>query len=88
MGAILFKLVNYYQPQQILELGTALGMGTLYMALAAPESATVYTIEGNPALDCGSTESISKNWMLKTLSLIEGTFESQLTPLSTKSRSP
>ncbi len=46
-GELLFRLVVYFQPKTILELGTSLGIGTLY--LAKPESsATIYTIEGCP----------------------------------------
>lgn len=47
VGELLFRLVNYYQPQQILELGTSLGIGTLYMAMACKQ-AQVTTIEGCP----------------------------------------
>ncbi|NOZ34005.1 MAG: class I SAM-dependent methyltransferase [Chlorobi bacterium] len=46
-GEMLFKTVEYYKPKTILELGTSLGIGTLYLAL--PDSkATIYTIEGCP----------------------------------------
>ncbi len=42
---LLFRLVNHFKPQTLLELGTSLGITTLY--LAAPNSkATVYTHEG------------------------------------------
>ena len=44
-GEMLFRLIEKFKPQTILELGTSLGMGTLY--LAKPNSrAKVYTIEG------------------------------------------
>jgi predicted O-methyltransferase YrrM len=42
---LLFKIVNHYQPQQILELGTSLGITTAYMAAAAPQSKLI-TMEG------------------------------------------
>jgi len=46
-GEMLFRIIAYYKPKTILELGTSLGLGTLYSAL--PDSnATVYTIEGCP----------------------------------------
>ncbi|GAB4398877.1 MAG: class I SAM-dependent methyltransferase [Microscillaceae bacterium] len=44
---LLFRLVNYFQPQVILETGTSLGISTLYMALARLQS-QVYTLEGCP----------------------------------------
>jgi predicted O-methyltransferase YrrM len=44
-GRLLFRLVEHFKPQVIVELGTSLGLSTLYMALANPQ-AQVYTIEG------------------------------------------
>lgn len=46
-GQLLFKLVNYFQPDTIFELGTSLGISTLYLA-SANSQATVYTFEGCP----------------------------------------
>jgi len=46
-GQLLFRLVNYFKPKTILELGTSLGITTLY--LAAPlSSSIVITLEGCP----------------------------------------
>jgi len=44
-GELLFKLVNYFKPQTILELGTCLGLGTLYLSMPLYQS-KVITIEG------------------------------------------
>ena len=44
-GRLLFRLVNYFQPKNILELGTSLGISTMYMA-KAKKMANVHTIEG------------------------------------------
>ncbi len=44
-GRLLFRLVEYFKPQTIIEIGTSVGLSTLYMALANPD-ANVYTIEG------------------------------------------
>jgi len=44
-GRILFRLVEHFKPLTIIELGTSVGLGTLYMAMAKPD-AIVYTIEG------------------------------------------
>jgi len=46
-GQLFYRLVQYLQPQYLLELGTSLGLSTAYMALARPE-AEVITIEGCP----------------------------------------
>lgn len=46
-GQLLFRLVNFFRPSTILELGTSLGITTLY--LAAPQSSSrVITLEGCP----------------------------------------
>lgn len=45
-GKLLFRLVEKYQPKHILELGTSLGIGSSYLAMAGPDS-QVYTIEGS-----------------------------------------
>ncbi len=42
---LLFRLVDYMKPKSILELGTSLGISTLYLSKSAPE-ARIYTIEG------------------------------------------
>ncbi len=46
-GELLFRLVNYFQPKTILELGTSLGLSALYMSKAAPQ-AELITVEGCP----------------------------------------
>jgi predicted O-methyltransferase YrrM len=77
MGAILFKMVDHYRCKNIIELGTALGIGSLYMALAAPHSAKVYTIEGNPFLaDLASHQ--FKQLEVSNITSVKGTFEDQL----------
>ncbi len=48
-GAFLFRLCEHYQPKRALELGTNLGISTLYQAAAIPESRFV-TLEGAAAL--------------------------------------
>lgn len=44
---LMFRIVNVLKPKTILELGTSLGITTLYLSKAAPD-AQLYTIEGSP----------------------------------------
>lgn len=41
----LYRLINKFQPNTVVELGTSLGLTTLYLSKAAPHS-KIYTIEG------------------------------------------
>lgn len=49
MGRMLFRIVHLYKPRSILELGTSLGLSSLYMAAAARRS-RIWTIEGCPEI--------------------------------------
>jgi len=52
---LLFRLVNYFQPSTILEIGTSLGLATSALALGNPK-AKITTLEG-----CPKTMAIAKN---------------------------
>jgi predicted O-methyltransferase YrrM len=73
---LLFRLVNRFQPGTILELGTSLGISTLYLAIARSKS-TVITIEG-----CPETRSIALEGFreagLTNIRSIEGDFDTEL----------
>ena len=45
-GQLLFRMVDYYLPKTILELGTSLGVTSAYLASANP-SASIITLEGS-----------------------------------------
>jgi predicted O-methyltransferase YrrM len=44
---LLFRIVNYFQPKSILEIGTSLGLATSALALGNPK-ASIITLEGCP----------------------------------------
>ncbi|HSH53199.1 MAG TPA: class I SAM-dependent methyltransferase, partial [Bacteroidales bacterium] len=44
-GSLIYRLVKYFKPENILEIGTSVGISTLYIARGAPES-NFTTIEG------------------------------------------
>jgi predicted O-methyltransferase YrrM len=46
-GRLLFRLVNFVQPQTMVEMGTSLGISTLYQHKARPE-AKMIAMEGSP----------------------------------------
>ncbi|MFK7809381.1 MAG: O-methyltransferase [Saprospiraceae bacterium] len=77
MSEMLFKIVDHYQCKSIVELGTALGVGSLYMAMAAPQSTNVFTIEGNPFLAEYAQQKFKKMDAANITSMT-GTFEEVL----------
>ena len=79
---LLFRIVNHYKPEIILELGTSFGITSAYLA-AANERATVFTCEGSPAI----AKIARKNFeqlQLKNIHLTEGDFAQTLSPLLAK----
>jgi predicted O-methyltransferase YrrM len=68
-----FKLVNFTNSQFIIELGTSIGLNTLYLA-KANSSATVFTLEGCSEL-AKFSKSLFEKQKAKNISLINDTFE-------------
>jgi len=52
---LLFRVVNYFQPEKVLEIGTSLGLATSALALGNPNS-YILSLEG-----CNNTLSIAEN---------------------------
>ena len=46
----LFNVVNEYKPKHILELGTSLGISTLYLNAASDNETKLFTLEGDPKI--------------------------------------
>ncbi|MFH1161264.1 MAG: class I SAM-dependent methyltransferase [bacterium] len=44
-GQLLYRLVKHYKPRSIIEMGTAFGISTMYMAMGYP-NCHIYTLEG------------------------------------------
>ena len=73
---LLFKLVNYYQPKTILELGTSLGLTTSYLAKARKQ-AEIYSLEGSPEI-CIEAKKTFKSLLVKNVKLEQGDFKETL----------
>lgn len=56
---LLFRIVRYFQPKQILEIGTSLGLATSALALGNP-NAKITTLEGCPSTSQKSKEESQK----------------------------
>lgn len=55
---LVFKLIDFFQPKTIIELGTSLGINTLYMGFSATNAAKIYTFEGCPEIAKKARETI------------------------------
>lgn len=78
-GKILYQLSNYFQPKQILEFGTSLGIGTLHFHLGNPTS-QITTIEA-----CTETFNFTGDFLkdkVATINFIESTFSDFLNQIS------
>lgn len=76
---LLFRIVQYYKPGIILELGTSFGISTSYMAAAYPET-KVYTEEGSEAIAAIAKESF-RQLDLEGIELLSGNFDHTLPEL-------
>lgn len=69
---LLYRIVKYYQPNSILELGTSFGVSTSYLA-SAHSSAMVYTLEGATEIASIARSNFDK-LKLANVELIRGDF--------------
>jgi predicted O-methyltransferase YrrM len=70
---LLYRIVNYYTPKSIIELGTSFGITTCYMACAG-KNADVNTLEGSREIAKIAKENFAKA-NLQNINLIEGNFD-------------
>ncbi len=74
-GRLLSVLVDYFEPQTIIEIGTSAGIGTLYLSSGNP-NAKIYTMEG-----CPQTAKIAENNFKKisnNIEIVVGEFDKTL----------
>jgi predicted O-methyltransferase YrrM len=77
-GQLLFRIANYYQPAQLLELGTSLGITSAYLA-SANSHAKLLTLEGAPEVAAVATSNFTK-LALENITVITGNFDETLQP--------
>ena len=73
---LFFRIVDHYQPQNIVELGTSLGITASYMASAKP-NAQLITMEGAKAV-AAVAKSNFKSLGLTNIKVVEGNFDNTL----------
>ena len=76
LAQLLYRIAADLQPKNIIELGTCLGVTTIYLQKAAP-NAKVYTLEGSPQTAEVAKEEFSKAG-LNDIELVTGNFDDTL----------
>lgn len=76
---LLFRIVQYYKPKQIVELGTSFGISSSYMACGNKES-ELHTFEGAPSIAFIAKENFS-SLGLKNIKIHEGDFNKTVSPV-------
>ncbi len=77
-GQLLYRICKFYNPQNIIELGTSLGVSACYLAKANSNS-KVYTFEGCPKTAAIAKENFKK-LNLENIDISVGDFKKTLTP--------
>ncbi len=75
-GQLFFRMVNYFEAKQILELGTSLGISTAYFA-SANKNVQVISLEGSNAIAEKATQNFA-NLELQNIHIIKGNFDDTL----------
>ncbi len=75
-GELIFRMVAHFRPKTIIEIGTSIGIGTLYLALPNTQ-AKVITLEGCPNIAQQAKQTFAMA-QLNNIQLITGNFEKSL----------
>ena len=76
---LLYRMVQYYKPETIVELGSSFGITTAYLA-SANAASNVFTCEGSVAIASIAKQNF-ETLQLKNVQLTEGDFTQTLSPL-------
>jgi predicted O-methyltransferase YrrM len=76
---LLYRMVKYYKPYKVVELGTSFGISTAYLA-SGNENAEVFTCEGSESI-AGIAKKNFVELELKNIHLSEGDFANIVSPL-------
>ena len=75
-GQLMFRLIQKFKPETLLELGTSLGISTIYQASAVPKSKLI-TMEGCPETAAVAKENFEK-LKLDNVEIVVGNFDKTL----------
>jgi len=73
---LLMRIVAYFNPSSILEIGTSVGLGTAALSIGNPSS-KIITLEGCPKI-AGYAQNLFDEFKLENIDVIIGKFEEKL----------
>ena len=76
LAQVLYRLAKHYQPKNVIELGTSLGLTTAYLSKAIP-AAEIVSVEGNPPTAAIAEENFKK-LSCTNIKLVQGNFDTVL----------
>ncbi|XMO86589.1 class I SAM-dependent methyltransferase [Algibacter sp. AS12] len=79
---LIYRITNYFKPQNILELGTSLGITTHAMHLGNPK-ANITSVEGCPETALFSKQQLNK-FKAENIALVNGNFKTEIEKLNSK----
>ena len=85
-GRLLYRISKYFQPRTLIEMGTALGIGTAYLASASP-GARIFSLEGCPEL-ANRASSHLRRLKITNVEILEGEFSESLSVILTSGLVP
>jgi predicted O-methyltransferase YrrM len=85
-GALLGRIAGAYGKDSVIELGTSLGISTMYMAAGAPGS-LIYTIEGSEAVANAALVNFERAG-LTNIKVLKGNFDDMLPYLLKSNNAP
>ena len=75
-GKLMFRIVNYFKPQNLIELGTSFGFSTMYLSFAK-EGTKIVTLEGCPETAKVAADNFQR-LKLKNIEQVTGDFNNTL----------
>ena len=75
---LLFRIIDHYACEKVIELGTSLGITTIYLA-SANKNSSVLTFEGDPQIAVEAQKNFD-SFRQKNIQLIPGKFEDTFEP--------
>jgi predicted O-methyltransferase YrrM len=79
-GQLLYRMARHYQPKQVIELGTSLGITTSYLSRAVSNAGSISTVEGASPIAEVARQNFAKQ-DLKNITLINKPFDDCLAEL-------